>query len=108
MTDSAQRWFVYLIRNRLNQLYTGITVDPKRRFLQHAQGKGAKALIGKGPLELVFCHALADRRSAAQTEYWIKQQSRQTKLAIIAGTQPLPVDSEDYLSSLLRALSASN
>ncbi|MFA0698033.1 GIY-YIG nuclease family protein, partial [Vibrio sp. 10N.222.49.C9] len=45
-------WFVYLIRNRHNALYCGVTNDLERRFSQHANGTGAKALKGKGPLTL--------------------------------------------------------
>jgi putative endonuclease len=41
-------WFLYLVRTADNALYTGITTDVARRFLQHQTGKGAKALRGKG------------------------------------------------------------
>ena len=40
-------WFLYLVRTADNALYTGITTDVARRFLQHQTGKGAKALGGK-------------------------------------------------------------
>jgi len=47
-------WFLYLVRTADNALYTGITTDVPRRFLQHQTGKGAKALRGKGELTLAF------------------------------------------------------
>lgn len=47
-------WVVYLIRNRHNALYCGVTNNLARRFELHQQGKGAKALKGKGPLSLVW------------------------------------------------------
>jgi putative endonuclease len=47
-------WFLYLVRTADNALYTGITTDVARRFLQHQTGKGAKALRGKGELQLAF------------------------------------------------------
>ena len=40
-------WYLYLIRTADNALYTGITTDVARRYQQHQQGKGAKALRGK-------------------------------------------------------------
>jgi putative endonuclease len=40
-------WFLYLIRTADNRLYTGITTDVARRFCQHQDGKGAKALREK-------------------------------------------------------------
>ncbi|MCP5910167.1 GIY-YIG nuclease family protein, partial [Klebsiella pneumoniae] len=32
-------WFLYLVRTADNALYTGITTDVARRFLQHQTGK---------------------------------------------------------------------
>ncbi len=43
------QWSIYIVRNRLGSLYTGITTDVERRFNQHQNGTGAKALRGKGP-----------------------------------------------------------
>lgn len=58
MTDknSDADWVVYLIRTRHDALYCGITNNLTRRFDQHQQGKGAKALKGKGPLSLEWTH----------------------------------------------------
>ena len=44
MNDVMTLWSLYLIRTADNRLYTGITTDVARRFMQHQSGKGAKAL----------------------------------------------------------------
>ena len=83
--DSTDRWYVYVIENRLGQFYTGITTDPIRRLRQHSgelKG-GARALKGKGPLQFRLILNVSDRSVALKTEYAIKQLSRREKLALI-------------------------
>jgi len=72
-------WFIYLIRTSSNALYCGITNDVTKRFLAHQQGKGAKALRGKGPLELVWQQTATDKSEALKVEYRIKQLSKRQK-----------------------------
>ncbi|MFA9383938.1 MAG: GIY-YIG nuclease family protein [Vibrio cyclitrophicus] len=75
-------WVVYLIRNKNNALYCGVSNNLERRFEQHQQGKGAKALKGKGPLKLVWSFSVGSKSEALKTEYAIKQlpKSRKEKL----------------------------
>ncbi|MEZ9402164.1 GIY-YIG nuclease family protein [Vibrio cyclitrophicus] len=75
-------WVVYLIRNKNKALYCGVTNNLERRFEQHQQGKGAKALKGKGPLKLVWSFSVGSKSEALKTEYAIKQlpKSRKEKL----------------------------
>ena len=77
---NTQPWFLYIIRCRDNSLYTGITTDVERRLAEH-QGtkKGAKYLIGKAPLTIVYQKKLTDRSSALKLEYKIKQLSKSQK-----------------------------
>lgn len=84
-------WSLYILRTRLDTLYTGITTDVARRLAQHSgQGKqGAKSLRAKGPLELVYQVSVADRSIASQLEYAIKQLTKAEKEALIK-TQPTP------------------
>ncbi len=79
-----ESWWVYLIRNRNNALYCGVTNDLKRRFNMHQSGKGAKALRGKGPLTLEWSQELSDKSSAMKLEYRIKQLSKRQKEQIVA------------------------
>ncbi|TCN95522.1 putative endonuclease [Vibrio crassostreae] len=80
--DKNADWVVYLIRNRHNALYCGVTNNLERRFEQHQTGKGAKALKGKGPLKLVWSSDVGSKSEALKTEYAIKQlpKSRKEKL----------------------------
>lgn len=90
MVDSAKQWSVYYVRTRSNALYCGITTDVDRRFLQHCNGTGAKALKGKGPLELVWSHPAGESRSSAsKIEYQLKKISKQQKEALIIGKMSL-------------------
>jgi putative endonuclease len=83
-------WKVYMIRCRDNSLYTGITTDVERRFIDHKQGRGAKSLRGKGPLNLVFSAKIGPRSRALKLEYRIKQLSKEQKERIVS-SQRLPV-----------------
>jgi putative endonuclease len=83
--SASKPWFIYLVRNNRNALYTGITTDVERRFSEH-QGSGpkaAKALRGKGPLILAFSYPVENRVVASQLEYRIKQLSKAKKEQLI-------------------------
>ncbi|MFT2092547.1 GIY-YIG nuclease family protein [Paraglaciecola sp. 2405UD69-4] len=81
MTD----WYVYIIENKLNQYYTGISTDLVRRFNEHqANGaKCAKALRGKGPLKLQFYCKIPSHSEALKTEVWIKKLSKANKIKLV-------------------------
>lgn len=76
-------WSLYIVRNRLGSLYTGITTNVERRFQQHQNGTGAKALKGKGPLLLAFYCQVGDRQRASQLEYQLKQLKKTQKEKLI-------------------------
>lgn len=82
-------WYLYLIRTQKNALYTGITTDVARRFVQHQTGKGAKALRGKGELTLAFFEEVGERSLALRLEYRIKQLTKRQKERLVAGDIPL-------------------
>lgn len=87
---SDRDWSVYLIRTKLNTLYCGCTNDLMRRFKQHSEGKGAKALKGKGPLILEWSCSGFDKSRAMRLEYYIKRQSKTFKEHLILGKTQLP------------------
>lgn len=78
-------WYVYLVRCRDGALYTGIATDVSRRFAEHQQGegKGAKYLRGKGPLQLVFKKVIGSRGLAMSVESRIKKLSKAHKEELI-------------------------
>jgi len=82
---SMPQWYVYLVRCSDGALYTGIATDVSRRFTQHQQseGKGAKYLRGKGPLQLVFKKAIGRRGLALRVEGQIKRLPKGRKEELI-------------------------
>lgn len=76
-------WHLYIIRCSDDTLYTGITTDIKRRFAQHASGRGAKYFRGRQPIEIVYEESGHTRSSAARREAEIKMLTRAEKLILI-------------------------
>lgn len=74
-------WHLYMVRTNRGQLYTGITQDVKRRFMEHQEGgkKSAKFLRGKGPLKLAFQQEVGSRSIALKAEFALKKMSKQQK-----------------------------
>ncbi|MFC3911885.1 GIY-YIG nuclease family protein [Pseudaeromonas sharmana] len=83
-------WHLYLIRDRDQRLYTGISRDVERRLVMHQNGTGARALRGRGPLTLVWRSAVISHREALRLEYAIKQWPKARKEALIRGEVGLP------------------
>ena len=78
-------WWVYIVRCRFGTFYTGITTELDRRLAQHADGRGAKYLRGRGPLQLVYRQQVADRATALVLERRIKSLDRARKQRLIQG-----------------------
>lgn len=73
-----------MIRASDRTLYTGITTDVARRFVEHASGKGAKYFhAGRQPEQLVYTEVCHDRSSASRREAAIKKLSRSEKCLMI-------------------------
>ncbi len=70
-----------------SSLYTGITTDIQRRFIQHKNKKGAKYFYGREPLNIVFTEEGHNRSSASKREYEIKSYTRLEKKALIKSEQ---------------------
>ena len=80
----SKGWYLYMIRYGSGALYTGISTDVIRRFNQHQQGKGARALRGKGALQLVWQRAVGSHSEALRLEYRLKQWSKPRKEALLS------------------------
>ncbi len=77
------RFYVYILRCLDQTLYTGITTDLKRRFLQHQKGRGARYTRARGVEALLYQEGPLTHSQAAQREAAIKKLSREKKLALI-------------------------
>jgi putative endonuclease len=77
-------WFVYIVRCADGSLYTGITIDLKRRIHEHNNDTRAAAYTrGRRPVELVYEESCQTRSQATKREYQIKQLTRKKKEALI-------------------------
>ncbi len=77
------KWYVYIAECADNSLYTGISNNPEKRESQHNNGKGAKSLRGKIPVNIVYLEEFKDKASACKREYEIKILKREDKLKLI-------------------------
>lgn len=77
-------WYVYIIKASDGSLYTGITTDVQRRFVEHCSPeKGARFFRGRKPVEVVYTETHPDRSSALKREAAIKRLSRGEKIELI-------------------------
>jgi len=81
--SAASNWYLYILRTPTGALYTGITTDVTRRMGEHQSGKGAKALRGKGELQLAFHCAAGDRSRASKLELKVKKLSKAQKELLV-------------------------
>ena len=65
---SESSWFVYMILTRKGRLYTGVSTDPERRFIEHLcdPKKGAKFFRSDSPEKIVYLEEV-ETYSAALT-----------------------------------------
>lgn len=92
---ASKPWHVYIVETKSGKLYSGITVDVRRRIEQHCgkRAGGAKALRGDPPVRLRYAETARDRSSATRREMAIKRLPRAEKLRLIDGLAG-PADDE--------------
>ncbi|MFA5928469.1 MAG: GIY-YIG nuclease family protein [Candidatus Margulisiibacteriota bacterium] len=80
-------WYLYILRCADNSLYTGITLDLKRRLAEHqAQGpKCARYLRGRAPLEMVYHTKAGTHSKAASLETRVKKLPKAEKELLVSG-----------------------
>ena len=77
-------YYLYILRCQDKTLYSGITVDLKRRVAEHNSSKlGAKYTRARRPVKLVYSKKYKNRSTASKAEVKIKKLSRQEKLKLI-------------------------
>ena len=78
-------YYLYILRCADKTLYTGITVDLKRRVSEHNFSKlGAKYTRARRPLKLAYSKKFKNRSLASKAESEVKSLSRLEKLKILA------------------------
>lgn len=81
-------YYVYLLRCEGGSLYTGVTADPERRFLQHLAGRsggGAKYTSSRRPLGMEAAWTAPDRAEALRLEGRIKALPKEKKELLVSG-----------------------
>lgn len=76
------RWFVYILLCENDRLYTGITTDVKRRFMEHCR-KSAHFTSYNAPLRVVYTEKASSRSAALKREAAIRRLGKPGKLALI-------------------------
>ena len=77
-------YYLYILKCADKTLYTGITVDLKRRIQEHNTSKlGAKYTSARRPVKLVYSKKFRNRALASKEENRIKSLSRKEKLQLI-------------------------
>lgn len=79
-------YYVYILRCEDNTLYTGITTDVKRRFLEHSEDKvkGAKYTKAHKPKEIAAAWEVGTKSDASKLEYRIKKLEKAEKETLIS------------------------
>lgn len=77
-------WQVYILKCADKTLYTGITMDLKRRVDEHNKSElGAKYTKGRRPVKLIFSQKFKNRSLASKEEARIKKLKKIEKLVLI-------------------------
>lgn len=82
-TDAEKVWWVYMVRSANGYLYTGISTDPQRRFVQHQRGKGARFFNRSPAVALVWYERCANHSDALCQERAVKGLAKTTKERLI-------------------------
>lgn len=67
-------YFVYILKCKDNDYYTGLTTDIHRRIKDHTEGKN-KSTKFKRPLKLIFYTCFPSKKLAADFEQYLKSNS---------------------------------
>lgn len=76
-------WFVYILECSDGTLYTGISNNVEKRFVQHRNGKGGYYTRSHKPVRIVYKEKLNSKNLALKREYEIKKLTREGKRNLI-------------------------
>jgi putative endonuclease len=77
-------FYCYILECSDGTYYTGWSMDPERRLIQHNRGIGAHYTRSRRPLRLVYVEKLPDKGAALKRERAIKALSRPQKQKLIS------------------------
>ncbi len=77
------KWFTYIIECKDKTLYTGVTTDIERRFLEHKNKKGGKYTRSHQVQRVVYMESCLTMSEALKRERQIKGWRREKKEKLI-------------------------
>lgn len=96
---SLTAYYTYILRCSDGSLYTGITTDLKRRFIEHKSHNcsGAKYTSAHPPLKYEAAWLSENRVLASKLEYRIKRLKKAEKEQLISGSTVKNLDTSGYI-----------
>ncbi|MCH4167541.1 MAG: GIY-YIG nuclease family protein [Megasphaera sp.] len=79
-------YYTYIVQCADGSLYTGWTLDVKKRVAAHNNGSGAKYTWSRRPVTLVWSEAFPTQHEAMHWEAEIKSWPRKKKLTLLQKT----------------------
>ncbi len=76
-------WYVYILLCEDKSLYTGISNNPQKRFLDHRNGKGGRYTRLHKPTKIIYLEELSSKSGALRRENQIKGWNRVKKIEIL-------------------------
>lgn len=73
-------WFVYILLCEDGSLYTGVTNNLEKRFLDHKNGKGGRYTRSHKVLKLIYYEQFNSKSEALKREIQIKGWNRGEKI----------------------------
>ena len=78
-------WYVYILLCEDKSLYTGITNNLKKRFVEHKKGLGSKYTRSHKSVRIIHQENFPTKSEALKREAEIKSWSRMKKINMIFG-----------------------
>lgn len=78
-----KKHYIYIARCSDNTLYTGYTIDLKRRELEHNEGKGARYTRIRRPIKFIYSEEFESKSSAMKREYRLKHLRKKDKESLL-------------------------
>jgi putative endonuclease len=75
-------YFVYILLCDDGSLYTGITTDVERRFVEHKSKNGGRYTRSRGVTKIVYTEQHKNRSAALKREAEIKKWRREQKMEL--------------------------
>ncbi|MEK7147964.1 MAG: GIY-YIG nuclease family protein [Patescibacteria group bacterium] len=76
-------YWVYIIRNKGNKLYVGVTKNPNSRIYYHNRKRGAQFTQNNPSFNIVFLEEYTELKEARRREIQIKKWRRDKKEMLI-------------------------